>query len=148
MANQEEMQQLVNENTKLVRKVDRLINRLKELNQELLCQKEKHTDGEFITVTRIDEPKDYKTIKAENIELKKLVRKYERIVQYGNISTIESTVERIHGYLQPEITSLIRAAYIMAGTREEQEKLKELRDYFRKLDAALSRFIADENEYY
>lgn len=147
MEYQNEVKRLASEKATLSRQVDGLTKRLKELSRELLCERERQA-ANIVTITRINEPEDYKSMKAENAELKKLVQKYERIVQYGNISTIESSVERIYGYMQPEINSLIKAAHIMAGTREEQKKLKELRDYFRKLDAALSRFIAnDENEY-
>ena len=89
------------------------------------------------------EPDDYGSLKQENTLLKEQLESCMTIIQCASLSTGESIVKRIFGYLQPEILELMNVLVPLAGTRDGQKILKDIRDYFRNLDQSFSRLISD-----
>lgn len=75
--------------------------------------------------------------------LKEQLESCMTIIQCASLSTGESIVKRIFGYLQPEILELMNVLVPLAGTRDGQKILKDIRDYFRNLDQSFSRLISD-----
>lgn len=122
-----------------------LIRLLKKKDQELIALKNQLAEPvcREVIVNKVVEPEEYVLLKQQNAELQEQIKSYISIVDFASLPTLEIIVKRIHGYLQPEITELLRMANMLSGTKEGQKKLKELRDYLRSLDKALSRFITE-----
>lgn len=132
----------------LVKRLQEKDNEVEELQKQLIAsQKSKSRPVErVITINKIVEPNDYGSLKEENALLREQLESCMTIIQCASLSTGESIVKRIFGYLQPEILELMNVVVPLVGTRDGQKILKDIRDYFRNLDQTFSRLISDPDE--
>lgn len=129
----------------LVKQLKRKDHEVEELQKQLIASQQLQSNcvEKVITIDKIVEPDDYGSLKQENMLLKEKLESCMTIIQCASLSTGESIVKRIFGYLQPEILELMNVLVPLAGTRDGQKILKDIRDYFRNLDQSFSRLISD-----
>lgn len=132
----------------LVKRLQQKDKEVEELQKQLIASQQAKSNclEKVITINKVVEPDDYGPLKEENALLREQLENCMTIIQCASLSTGESIVKRIFGYLQPEILELMNVVVPLAGTRDGQKILKDIRDYFRNLDQSFSRLISEPDE--
>lgn len=116
---------------------------MKKRFHSVLLDNERLRKEGVITIRKIKtvEPPDYKSNKALLREKEKRIKKLEQIIEYGNISTVESIVNEYKLLSVKYFDKLSRELQSYSICREEREELLELLAYLEKIRNELEKFI-------
>lgn len=126
--------QLLEKNKQLVQKIQELeYLRHKEEKEKVIVVREKRE-------LKVDPP-NYKQDMARLRELEKKVKQLERVIQFGNISTVSTIITEFKRLSVSYFERLSNELYFYSICAEENEELEDFVEYLNNVSIELQKFL-------